>query len=303
MHEDQDVPDLVTSNPAPNTVTRQASDSSMESGKWSFFQSSSTSDVKKACHDKQERPNEDHNESIYFENYSSNLKNQAAPSNGKKLWGRMKDNEKWKDLIAEKKEESSKSGKLWERIVHATMSVEEENGPDSDDDDWEGETHVSRILREYHQSVSKGPLPDWLYDHHTPISTSASHLETDVIQNQATMDRKKSCRTRRLWQPPETQHLSSREKEIQALRTARQNHPSEDYYKKSSVFRSQSERTPSHYSQSTENGSNQIYGSTTPRRVNTARLPPPSHYYDKETSHNIPSKPSPRPIRDNAYYF
>ncbi|KAI8641314.1 hypothetical protein BD408DRAFT_418314 [Parasitella parasitica] len=301
--EDQDVPDLVDSSPVPNIVTRQASDSSMESGKWNFFKSNNTSDVKKPCHDVQEQPNEDHSESIYFNNYASNLSNQAAAANGKKLWGKMKDNEKWKDLIAEKKEESSKSGKLWERIIHATISVEEDNDPDSDDDHWEGETHVSRILREYHQSVSRGPLPAWLYDDQTPISTLAGSLDTYVIQDQAIMDRKKSCRTRRLWQPQETQHLSSREKEIQALRTEKLDHSSKDYYKKSSVFRSQSERMPPHSSHFTD-GSNQIYESTTPRRVNTARLPPPSHYYNKETSHhNIPSKPSPKPIRNNAYYF
>lgn len=108
--DDQDVPDLVDSNPTSTTVTRQASDSSMESGKWSFFRSSSTPDVKKHCNDEQERPADDEDESIYFDNYASHLKssssltdlsNTASP-NGKKLWGKMKENEKWKELIAEK---------------------------------------------------------------------------------------------------------------------------------------------------------------------------------------------------------
>lgn len=82
----------------------------MESGKWSFFRSSSTPDVKKHCNDEQERPADDEDESIYFDNYASHLKNSSSLTdlsnttspNGKKLWGKMKENEKWKELIAEK---------------------------------------------------------------------------------------------------------------------------------------------------------------------------------------------------------
>lgn len=114
QQEDQDVPDLIDSNPTSTTVTRQASDSSMESGKWSFFKSNSTSDIKKHYNDEQERPNEDEDGSIYFDNYASNLKNSSSLTdfrdttspNGKKLWGKMKENEKWKDLIAEKSEKN-----------------------------------------------------------------------------------------------------------------------------------------------------------------------------------------------------
>jgi hypothetical protein len=93
------VPELVaTTTP---TVTRQASDSSMESGKWSFFRS----DVKK------QQPSKPKEESVYFDTYASNLKNSTSltdindsttSSNGKRLWGKMKENEKWKELIAEK---------------------------------------------------------------------------------------------------------------------------------------------------------------------------------------------------------
>ncbi|CAO0800711.1 unnamed protein product [Mucor circinelloides] len=319
--DDQDVPDLVDSNPTSTTVTRQASDSSMESGKWSFFRSSSTPDVKKHCNDEQERPADDEDESIYFDNYASHLKssssltdlsNTASP-NGKKLWGKMKENEKWKELIAEKKE-SNKSGKLWERIIHATMSNSvEDDGPESDDDDWEGETHVSRILREYHQSINTKPLPSWLYDDRTPISTLASVSSTEhhIIQEQI-MNRKNSSRTRRLWQPAETQQLSSRGKELQELRAARLK-PEEMYYKKPSIIRSQSERMPSHASSlrnthhlqhqnvSTGTGPDQIYGSTTPRRTNTTRLPP-SALYQKESKYNIPSSSPPRSVRHNTFF-
>lgn len=180
---------------------------------------------------------------------------------------------------------------------------------ESDDDDWEGETHVSRILREYHQSNSTKLLPSWLYDDRTPISTLANipHNEHHEIQEQV-MNRKPSTRTRRLWQPAETQQLSSREKELQALRTERQE-PDESYYKKPSVFRSQSERMPSYafsssslksirHSQPTA-GPDYIYGSTTPRRMNTTRLPPSSHY--RKESNYIPSDTPLKSIRNNTY--
>lgn len=363
-HDEQDVPDLVDSNPTSTTVTRQASDSSMESGKWSFFRSSSTSDVKKHANDEQERPADDEGESVYFDTYASHLKNSSSLTdlsnisspNGKKLWGKMKENEKWKELIAEKskcdqemasscsmlklkalEEESNKSGKLWERIIHATMSNSvEEDGPgkwmmcngaifsrrfmslyvllESDDDDWEGETHVSRILREYHQNSSTKSLPPWLYDDRTPISTLASVPSTEhhVIQEQI-MNRKNSSRTRRLWQPAETQQLSSRERELQTLRAENQT-PEESYYKKPSILRSQSERMPSqasslrnthhfqHPNMTAGAEPDQIYGSTTPRRMNTTRLPPSSLYQHQSKHNYIPPSTPPRPVRSNTFF-
>lgn len=98
QEEELAVPDLVATTP---TVTRQASDSSMESGKWSFFRS----DVRK----QQSSKPKDEDKSVYFDTYASHLKNSTSLSdmndsttNGKKLWGKMKENEKWKDLVAEK---------------------------------------------------------------------------------------------------------------------------------------------------------------------------------------------------------
>lgn len=129
----EDVPELIKSP----TVTRQASDSSMESGKWNFFRST----VKN-----EENP-------TYFDNYATHLKSSSScndmkdVTNGKKLWGRMKENEKWKELITDKskyilfmfvsvtnilvEEEANKSpGKLWSRIIQATMSNPEDDcGP------------------------------------------------------------------------------------------------------------------------------------------------------------------------------
>lgn len=76
---------------------------------------------------------------------------------------------------------------------------------ESDDDDWEGETHVSRILRDYYESKNK-PLPHWLYDTSTTTNMERS----------------------RLWH--QDVRLSARDKELQEL-------------KNTTISRTQSERT------------------------------------------------------------
>jgi hypothetical protein len=94
-NHEEEVPELVATT--PTTVTRQASDSSIESGKWNIFRS----DVKK-------QPLKEDDKSVYFDTYASNLKNSTSLSdindatNGKRLWGKMRENEKWKELVAEK---------------------------------------------------------------------------------------------------------------------------------------------------------------------------------------------------------
>ncbi|KAI9364154.1 hypothetical protein BD770DRAFT_379393 [Pilaira anomala] len=204
-----DVPELIKSGPTSATVTRQASDSSIESGKWNFFRSS-TQTVKE-----QQKPKEEEEGYYNIKNSSSyhDFKRDSSNS-GRKLWGKVKENEKWKELIAEKKDDTTKpTKKLWSRIIQVTMSNPiEDAGPESDDEDFEGETHVSRILREYYESKNK-PLPTWLYD------------DTTTQQSQT---KRKSAR--RLWQQDDTKS-SAREREIEALRN------------NSSISRTQSERT------------------------------------------------------------
>lgn len=102
---EEDVPDLISSSSSfnvttPTSVKRQASDSSIESGKWSFFGSSKNSPV----NTKKQQEN-----TSYFDSYASNLKTSSSlndiseASSGKRLWGKMKENEKWKELIADSK--------------------------------------------------------------------------------------------------------------------------------------------------------------------------------------------------------
>jgi hypothetical protein len=101
---EEDVPDLVSSN-TPTSVKRQASDSSIESGKWSFFRTNSSSPVNK----KQEKQ-----DTSYFDSYTNKLESSSSfnnlnESSGKKLWGKMKENEKWKELIADSNKKSKNS--------------------------------------------------------------------------------------------------------------------------------------------------------------------------------------------------
>ncbi|CAG8588300.1 1178_t:CDS:2, partial [Racocetra fulgida] len=77
--------------------------------------------------------------------------------------------------------QSTPSGKLWDKLLSAASSAyssledNSDNGicfsdfQKSEKDDWEGETHISRILREYHQQKN-GDIPDWLYDSKPTLS-------------------------------------------------------------------------------------------------------------------------------------
>ncbi|CAO3633734.1 unnamed protein product [Mucor hiemalis] len=278
---EEDVPELIASTPASTSVKRQASDSSIESGKWSFFRTNSSSPPVKIAEE---------TNSSYFDSYATHLKTsssfndiqEASATSGKRLWGKMKENEKWKELIADKKKESQRtSGKLWERIIHATISNSvdyHESGAESDDEDWEGETHVSRILREYHQSKN-APLPSWLYDDRTPITTIAS-MPVEAIQ------RSKTTRTRRLWQQESEE--SARERERRELRSEPLSRTKSERFNFSSNSNRQlpDQRTSLPFMRNIEQHqqgeeADQLYGSIAPRRTNTTR-----RYLDKSLNNN-----------------
>ncbi|KAI7888920.1 uncharacterized protein EV154DRAFT_516330 [Mucor mucedo] len=164
-------------------------------------------------------------ESIYFNNFASNLP-EDQPATGKKLWGKVKQNEKWKQL-GEKNEKPKQSGKLWGKLMQATQTMadkipsRDDRGADSDEDDWEGETHVSRILREYYEK-KRLRLPEWLFDGDTPRVAR----KKSVVQHQDLYaDSNGPVRTpsrRRLWEqnPSDPKNISSRERERQELRQA-----------------------------------------------------------------------------------
>lgn len=129
---------------------------------------------------------------------------------------------------------------------------------ESDDEDWEGETHVSRILREYYESKNK-PLPAWLFEQETSAHTPSTQI--------------KRTSGRRLWhQDNNTPPTSAREREIEALRNP-------------TISRTRSERTIN----STKDDF--TFGSVSPKRTNTTRLPARSY------NNNIPSS-----VRSQNYF-
>ncbi|EIE82771.1 hypothetical protein G6F46_004543 [Rhizopus delemar] len=156
-------------------------------------------------------------ESVYFNNFAQNLPgaNDGSSTTGKKLWGKVRQNEKWKQL-AEKNDKSKQSGKLWGKLLQATQTMadripnKDDKGAESDEDDWEGETHVSRILREYYEK-NRLPLPNWLFDNRIP-KQMITETESMVTLPLRTPSRRK------LWEENPERELSSRERERQELR-------------------------------------------------------------------------------------
>ncbi|CAG8674978.1 8672_t:CDS:2 [Cetraspora pellucida] len=68
-------------------------------------------------------------------------------TNASGLWGKLRSVNNWKNV--------SEDDTVAPTITHPSQ--------ESERDEWEGETHISRILREYHHQKSDD-IPDWLYD-------------------------------------------------------------------------------------------------------------------------------------------
>ncbi|KAL0095532.1 hypothetical protein F4703DRAFT_1728333 [Phycomyces blakesleeanus] len=150
----------------------------------------------------------------YYDKFAANLPEQ--PETGKSLWGRVRQNEKWKQMTAEKSESRRTSGKLWGKLLNATqaMSVrEDEPGKASDGSDYEGESHVSRILREYYGKQQK-PLPDWMRE--SPVQRRVT------VHTSENINRQQSGR-RRLWETSEDRP-TPRELERHSLRSSPRDH-------------------------------------------------------------------------------
>ncbi|KAI7905333.1 uncharacterized protein BX663DRAFT_502470 [Cokeromyces recurvatus] len=157
-------------------------------------------------------------DSVYYNNFAAHLP-ESTDSNGKKLWGKIKQNEKWKQLNEKTKDDRTKqSGKLWGKLLQATQTMaekipsREDRGAESDEDDWEGETHVSRILRDYYER-KRMRLPEWLLVDNT---IQKYHTQSDISESSSTSVGRTPSR-RRLWEQ-DPNKLSSRERERQELR-------------------------------------------------------------------------------------
>ncbi|KAI9315709.1 hypothetical protein BX666DRAFT_1958390 [Dichotomocladium elegans] len=203
--------------------------------KWALFGRSNPATSAPTSSNNQSTGDENE-ESIYFNNFAAHLP-EGDPSStgvgGKKLWGKVRQNDKWKQL-SEKYEKPKQSTKLWGKLVQATQNMAEkmpardDHGPDSDESDWEGESHVSRILREYYQRKHE-PLPHWLFDEHTPAQAKTpamSRHNPDPQQDDldpAEHSRSLRGRKQRLWESSEPK-MTQREREREELRQQRQAH-------------------------------------------------------------------------------
>ncbi|CAO3615977.1 unnamed protein product [Cunninghamella blakesleeana] len=175
-------------------------------------------------------PEQQNNDSSYFDKFAEHLPNQEPQPQGRKLWGKVRQNEKWKQLT-EKNDGNQKTGKLWGKLMQATQNISEripsrdDKGAESDESDWEGETHVSRILREYHEKKNN-TLPNWLFDDRTPRSKRYQQSFEQHQPNNNTMHHQPSSSSdhlsrtgtsrRRLWDT--SNEMSSRERERNELR-------------------------------------------------------------------------------------
>ncbi|CAO3641204.1 unnamed protein product [Mucor fragilis] len=214
------------------------SSSSMASSPSPSFSSAETPTSKwssRLQNNSSKKADDDSEESVYFNNFAANLP-ETNEASGKKLWGKVRQNDKWKQL-SEKNEKPKQSGKLWGKLIQATQNMadkipaRDDRGAESDEDDWEGETHVSRILREHYEK-KRQRLPDWLFDENVPVSrkpSSSNRRDHDqrspVHQQQQQVATDGPIRTpsrRRLWEqnPQDAKNMSSRERERQELRQA-----------------------------------------------------------------------------------
>ncbi|KAI9032657.1 hypothetical protein CLU79DRAFT_727320 [Phycomyces nitens] len=216
--------------PSPKFSSSATSETTTTS-KWSRFGKSTA-----PTPPPQEEAKEDEEESIYFNKFAAHLPDShsdSPPVTGKKLWGKVRTNEKWKQMN-ESVEKPKAAGKLWGKIIQATHNITEgtivdEKGPESDDSDWEGESHVSRVLREHYEKKREA-LPAWLRDERTsnrrlvePSSPERRPREAEPVR----ADRNSVSRRQRLWAstPENDRVLSKREQELQDLRQAQANVP------------------------------------------------------------------------------
>ncbi|KAL1915115.1 uncharacterized protein VTP21DRAFT_7596 [Calcarisporiella thermophila] len=110
---------------------------------------------------------------------------QSDPKTGTSMWERLRKN--WTEGADSSTAQSSKSGTLWDKLLSATEILSQRNDwPDSDCSDHEGETHVSRCLREYYES--KGRIPEWLRDEKSKsfIRESVSKSPSPTQNNRTT---------------------------------------------------------------------------------------------------------------------
>ncbi|CAI2167828.1 11176_t:CDS:2 [Funneliformis geosporum] len=94
---------------------------------------------------------------------SNTQSNNNRQSDG--LWNKLRTVRTWNDPNTEDEMDNPQGTKLWKTLLNAATSYNDDGDSDneSEKDEWEGETHISRILREYYEDKDEY-LPEWLHD-------------------------------------------------------------------------------------------------------------------------------------------
>ncbi|KAI9495866.1 hypothetical protein BDB00DRAFT_870088 [Zychaea mexicana] len=192
--------------------------------------------------------------SLYYDRFAANL----PQKNPKRFWDKVRDGmmdhghgNNQLPWTAPKGNNENSSSKLWNKLMdsvqHKLHDDDGDVGAESDASDWEGESHVSRVLREYYEK-KRAPLPHYLTSReddsglrrHQNINNQYDSvaLATGTVRKKPSLleQRPSHRRYQKLWEQQEVP--SQRELEREALRQV----PRED----PPVLRSQSMRNPHH---------------------------------------------------------
>ncbi|CAO3631708.1 unnamed protein product [Cunninghamella echinulata] len=167
----------------------------------------------------------------YFDHYTTFLPNQPKPKNQPFLWnkGKKQQNEKYKLLATNHcQDEKQPNSKLWGKLLKITpdLSSQDDNYPESDGSDWEGETHTSRVLREYYEKKQQ-TIPNWLiHQDQSKKNNNNQNKNLDSSINRPNIEenhhhhllKRNNTTNRRLWEKDENNSLTAREKERNQLR-------------------------------------------------------------------------------------
>lgn len=194
---------------------------------------------------------------------------------------------------------------------------------ESDEEDWEGETHVSRILREYYEK-KRMRLPPWLFDDDNQMKrqpSSRRNREPLAALDPEEQPRASPMRTpsrRRLWEQNPEEQISSRERERQELRQAPIKQPQQPQQPQQQQPQQQQQPEERYYNEYNENSrysSNDRYANRDYRDDDRYAQRPreeecynnrnytEDRYYNNNDNHYEPprSKDQPRYEQDHRY--
>jgi hypothetical protein len=126
--------------PSLDLNSRTNSNSSMASSPSPSFSSVEGANKWSSSRHKTNMAVEDNEESVYFSNFAANLPGSSSNETvaGKKLWGKVRQNEKWKQLSEKSMyinhlflfkltllidDKPKQSGKLWGKLIQATQNM------------------------------------------------------------------------------------------------------------------------------------------------------------------------------------